>query len=37
MDLLSRLFDALIEIANANMLANLLEKQIMKVGKEHVV
>jgi hypothetical protein len=29
--------DASSEIANANMLADLLEKQIMKVGKEHVV
>lgn len=29
--------DASTEIANANMLADLLEKQIIKVGKEHVV
>jgi hypothetical protein len=29
--------DASSEVANANMLADLLEKQIMKVGKEHVV
>ena len=29
--------DASSEIANANMLADLLEKQIIKVGKEHVV
>jgi hypothetical protein len=29
--------DALGEVANTNMLADLLEKQIDKIGKEHVV